>query len=184
MGYEVYCHDGAEADDVMYTLSRRGNCFIFSHDKDMNYAINDKCRVIRVSDSSWKITTDIEVFAKYGIWPNEMPLFLALSGDSSDGVKGLNGVGKVTAAKWIRKYRNFDAICSSTEFRKKHSGCESQLETFLRVCTPQITDLILNRKIDPNYSVVNRVLMGLGMVSTAAEYRKREGFQLKFELPD
>jgi 5'-3' exonuclease len=45
-----------------------------------------------------------------GIRPDQYALFLALRGDSSDNIKGVPGIGRVTARKLLRKYGTLENL--------------------------------------------------------------------------
>jgi DNA polymerase-1 len=50
------------------------------------------------------------VFNKYGVWPWQFVDYLAIVGDSSDNIKGIDGIGPKGAAKLISQYNNVDRI--------------------------------------------------------------------------
>ena len=47
--------------------------------------------------------------------PNQIPDFLALTGDSSDGIPGMKGIGQKTAALLLQKYENIDLILNDVD---------------------------------------------------------------------
>ena len=51
-----------------------------------------------------------EVRARYGIDPEQVPDFIALRGDPSDGIPGAKGIGEKTAADLLRRYGTLDGI--------------------------------------------------------------------------
>jgi 5'-3' exonuclease len=60
----------------------------------------------------WKDATldDAGVIAKHGVPPASIPDLLALVGDTADGIPGLTGWGKSSAAKLLSHYRAIEAI--------------------------------------------------------------------------
>ncbi|TES62204.1 5'-3' exonuclease, partial [Burkholderia cepacia] len=52
---------------------------------------------------------------KFGVPPDLIHDFLALMGDDVDGVPGLEGVGKITAAKWLLAYGNLDGVLENAD---------------------------------------------------------------------
>jgi DNA polymerase-1 len=50
------------------------------------------------------------VKAKFDVWPEQIVDYLALAGDSSDGIPGIDKVGPKTAAKWLGTYRTLDEL--------------------------------------------------------------------------
>ena len=51
-----------------------------------------------------------EVFTKCGVYPEQIPDYKSLVGDASDNFKGVDGVGKVTAAKLLQTYGTLEGI--------------------------------------------------------------------------
>jgi DNA polymerase-1 len=51
-----------------------------------------------------------DVYEKFGVYPKQIPDFLALVGDSSDGIPGMKGIGEKTAALLLQKYENIENI--------------------------------------------------------------------------
>ncbi|MBW7996977.1 MAG: DNA polymerase I [Candidatus Glassbacteria bacterium] len=109
--------DGYEADDVIGTLSRRAEaegveCVIVSGDKDFHQLITDKVllynRKGRGEESEW-VGPD-NAGERLGVPPEKTVDFLALTGDSSDNVPGVKGVGKVAAARLLAQYDSLDDI--------------------------------------------------------------------------
>ena len=47
-----------------------------------------------------------DVYKKFGVHPHQIPDFLALVGDSSDGIPGMNGIGEKTASALLQEYEN------------------------------------------------------------------------------
>ena len=53
------------------------------------------------------------VKAKFDVWPEQIIDYLALIGDSSDNIPGIDKVGPKTAAKWLAQYHTLDAIVAN-----------------------------------------------------------------------
>lgn len=133
--------DGFEADDVIATLAEackesRRPCWIFSGDKDILQLIGGNVRLL----TQEKGVSDIveysreKVFEARGVYPEQIVDFLALTGDSSDNVPGVPGVGEKTALKLLAGYKDIDGIYKHLEeitpesLRKKlAAGRESAL---------------------------------------------------------
>lgn len=117
-GLPLYCVDGYEADDVIYTLSRdiKGTVWIVTKDKDLHQLINDR---IFIFDYQKDELTDREgVFAKFGLYPEKIADMLALSGDSSDNVPGIAGVGPKTACSLLNEYGSLDGVFDNIRYIK------------------------------------------------------------------
>ncbi len=98
---------GAEADDLIGTLARRAcreghHVLISTGDKDMCQLVDD---LIVLEDSFKEKTMDAAaVMEKFGVRPDQIVDYLALMGDSSDGIPGIPRVGAKTAAKLLNQY--------------------------------------------------------------------------------
>ena len=55
------------------------------------------------------------VFKKFGVHPHQIIDFLALMGDSSDNVPGVNGCGPKTASDWLYKYGNLEEVLENAD---------------------------------------------------------------------
>ncbi|MEU5882945.1 5'-3' exonuclease H3TH domain-containing protein [Spirillospora sp. NPDC047279] len=95
--------DGAEADDVIATLvhaSHGRDRLVMSMDKDF-YQLLDLPRV-RVLNTALRpgdrLVGADRVHARHGVSPSQWACFRALSGDPSDNIPGVSGIGPKTAA--------------------------------------------------------------------------------------
>lgn len=104
---------GYEADDLIgsYTQwaeSRGQDVVIISGDKDFAQLISEK---VKMTDTMKGVTYDpLAVEKKWGVKPEQFRDYLALTGDSSDNIPGVRGVGPKTAQKLIGTYKNLDVI--------------------------------------------------------------------------
>jgi DNA polymerase-1 len=104
---------GVEADDVIGTLAVRAaaagqQVLISTGDKDMCQLVGPHITLINtMSDSRY----DREgVKAKFDVWPEQIIDYLALVGDSSDNIPGIDKVGPKTAAKWLGQFGSLDNL--------------------------------------------------------------------------
>ncbi len=92
--------DGAEADDVVayiandYLLHKDSQVFIMSSDKDFMQLVDNRTHVWSPTKKKMFYTDD--VLETYGIPPSNFALYRALTGDDSDNIPGVNGVGDKT----------------------------------------------------------------------------------------
>lgn len=121
-GFQVARHPGAEGDDVIATLARiyGESCprvLLVGADKDLAQCVT--ANVLQYIPSTFEkpaMTRDPEgVFAKYGVLPERMALFLALQGDKSDNVPGVPGIGAINAAKIANKYHTVPDVIAAAE---------------------------------------------------------------------
>ncbi len=109
---------GVEADDVIGTLARnaaqRGlKVLISTGDKDMAQLVDGNVGLINTMSGS-KYDRDA-VKAKFDVWPEQIIDYLALVGDSSDNIPGIDKVGPKTAAKWLNQYGTLDNIVANAD---------------------------------------------------------------------
>lgn len=105
-----------EADDAIATAAAHAaadpvvdKVVIAAVDKDMcQCVIGDRV----VCWDRWKDVTldEAAVIAKHGVEPRSIPDLLALVGDTADGIPGLPGWGKASAAKVLSVWKHLDAI--------------------------------------------------------------------------
>jgi DNA polymerase-1 len=87
-----------------------------------------------------------EVRARYGVDPGQVPDFIALRGDPSDGLPGAKGIGEKTAADLLQRRGDLDtaiacAIKEKPGVRKALLGQADELRMFKDVATLRRLDL-------------------------------------------
>jgi len=116
LGWPVISIAGVEADDVIATLVHQaravgGEALILSADKDLMQLVGEG---VSMYDSLGQKTYHRdEVIAKFGVPPERVGEYLALVGDTSDNIPGLDGVGEKTAAKLLAEYPSIDALIAA-----------------------------------------------------------------------
>ncbi|MEZ4368720.1 MAG: DNA polymerase I [Kofleriaceae bacterium] len=103
---------GVEADDVIATLATQARAagwevVIYSGDKDLMQLVGDG--VTMVDSLHQRTFGPDDVVAKFGVPPHLVADYLALVGDTSDNVPGLEGVGPKTAAKLLLDHGSLEA---------------------------------------------------------------------------
>jgi DNA polymerase-1 len=113
MGLPLLRVPGVEADDVIGTLACRAasqgqTVLVSTMDKDMAQFVGDRITLINTMSNT---VLDREgVRAKFDVYPEQIVDYLALVGDSSDNIPGVDKVGPKTAAKWLNQYGSLDAL--------------------------------------------------------------------------
>ncbi len=103
--------DGFEADDIMATYATQNaaegaNTVLVSSDKDLMQLINPHIRMFDAIKNTF-IEADA-VRKKLGVDPGQVIDFQALTGDASDNIPGVPGVGPKTAAQLIHDFGSLD----------------------------------------------------------------------------
>ncbi|MCY0977010.1 DNA polymerase I [Chryseobacterium wangxinyae] len=114
--------EGYEADDVIGTIACKAEkenytSFIVSGDKDFAQLVTDKIKLYKPGFRGGEISIlgVEEVKARYGIeHPKQVIDFLAMMGDSSDNIPGLEGVGEKTAMKFLKEYGSIENLLANT----------------------------------------------------------------------
>jgi 5'-3' exonuclease len=110
MGVAVWPMVELEADDALASAAhladgdeRVDKVCIWTPDKDLAQCVRGE-RVVQVDRKSKTIRGAAGVGEKFGVEPALIPDFLALVGDAADGYPGLEGIGRVSAARLIHRY--------------------------------------------------------------------------------
>jgi len=120
---------GFEADDVIGTLARRAEAegfdtLIVTADRDALQLVDEHIHVLAnkrgITDT---VLYDRQaVIERYGITPEQVPDFKALTGDSSDNIPGVPGIGEKTAGKLIAEYGALENLLAHAEEVKGKVG--------------------------------------------------------------
>ena len=118
MGIKLIMIPGVEADDVIGTLAEQArqkklNTVISTGDKDMTQLVCDNVSV--VNTMSGELLDENGVMNKFGVGPELITDYLALIGDKSDNIPGVDKVGPKTAVKWLNEYKNIEGIKKNAE---------------------------------------------------------------------
>ena len=118
LGIKVISVEGVEADDVIGTLANMADrighqTVISTGDKDLTQLVNKHIKV--VNTMSDELLDEKGVEKKFGVKPNLIIDYLALVGDSSDNIPGVEKVGPKTAVKWLQEHGNLDNIIKNSE---------------------------------------------------------------------
>ncbi|MEW6585259.1 MAG: DNA polymerase I [Nitrospirota bacterium] len=113
---------GYEADDILGVIAKQAeskgvDVFIVTGDKDMLQIVDER---IKVYDPMKDRVLDKEyVREKFGVGPERIPEFMALSGDAIDNIPGIKGVGEKTAKDLLSQFESIDDLLNNTGRIKK-----------------------------------------------------------------
>jgi DNA polymerase-1 len=104
---------GVEADDVIGTLARRAagagqSVLISTGDKDMAQLVDASITLINTMTNT--VLDRDAVKAKFDVYPEQIIDYLALIGDSSDNIPGIDKVGPKTGAKLLQQFGGLDEL--------------------------------------------------------------------------
>ena len=155
-GWVVADHDSLEADDLLGSYARReaqagGQALVMTGDRDMYQCAGDRVTVlyIRTGGRGAEVVDADEVRRRYGIDPEQVPDFIALRGDPSDGIPGAKGIGEKTAAELLRRHGSLEAALdgavreSKPSIRKALMDQRDELLRFKEIATLQEVDVEL-----------------------------------------
>ena len=113
---------GFEADDIIGTLVKKAEdqgleTYMVTSDKDMMQLVSDRTFMYSMGNSFKPtiIYDKVKVNEKWGVNPEGIIDMLALIGDSSDNVPGIDGVGVKTAKKLLDEYNTIDRILENSD---------------------------------------------------------------------
>jgi 5'-3' exonuclease len=147
-GIPVWSMREFEADDGLASGARRfrdevDQVRIMTPDKDLGQCIVGE-RVVQVDRRQNKVTNEAAFRAARGFGPRSMPDFLALTGDTSDGIPGLPGFGDKGASLLVGAYEHLEAIpLHAHEWSVKPRGAAQLAATF----AAQREDALFYRKL-------------------------------------
>ena len=104
---------GVEADDVIGTLARRAaqagqTVLISTGDKDMAQLVDGSITLVNTMNNT--VLDRDAVKAKFDVYPEQIVDYLALVGDSSDNIPGIDKVGPKTGARLLQQYGGLDEL--------------------------------------------------------------------------
>jgi DNA polymerase-1 len=107
----VFAKEGVEADDLIATICAKVSgteVFIISGDLDNTQLVNENIKVYTLGKGiKDTVIYDInKVIERFGVKPEQVIDYKALTGDASDNIPGVEGIGKKTATEIIQKYGN------------------------------------------------------------------------------
>ena len=118
LGLPLLQVEGVEADDVIGTLSGAAekagmNCVISTGDKDLAQLVSDRITLVNTMTNT-RMDRD-GVIEKFGVKPEQIVDYLALTGDKSDNIPGVEKCGPKTAAKWLNTHHTLDEVMARSE---------------------------------------------------------------------
>lgn len=142
LGLKQVIHPEMEADDYIYLLARKfkkdksNTITIISNDKDFHQLIGPRVRVYNTHKRLLLHRDNLKV--NYGYEPLNCVDYLCLTGDDSDNIPGLRGVGEARAKGFIER---FSSISNYLEEHEEDKAFKKEVLAPLYAINKQMIDL-------------------------------------------
>ncbi len=176
LGCPLLCEAGVEADDVIGTLARQAQAqgmevVISTGDKDLAQLVTP--RITLINTMSRSTLDEAGVLAKFGVRPDQIIDFLALTGDSIDNVPGVPKCGPKTAAKWLAEYGSLDGVIANAD------AIGGKIGEYLREALPQLP---LSRALVTIKTDVSLPLSPAQLTQRAADIERLRELYTRYEF--
>jgi 5'-3' exonuclease len=129
-GWTYATSEDLEADDVMFSHARveeerGGRALLLTGDRDLYGAVTEQVAVAELKRNPIHHGEigPAQVRERYGVEPQQVPDFIALRGDPSDGLPGAPGIGAKTAAELLREHGSLeDMLVAANSVSAAHSS--------------------------------------------------------------
>lgn len=155
----ILMENGIEADDIIASLVENRDeglldCVIVSKDKDLMQLIDKHVTMLAPNGNGFEVIDKAYVIAKFGVRPDQLHVFLALVGDTSDNIPGVTGYGPKKAASLINQ--GFVTYISP----------EFELSLKLVTLRPMLFNMSVNEyvydyNIEPSKELIAKLLLSL-----------------------
>ncbi len=110
---------GVEADDLIASLTKKARAqgldvCIVSADKDLLQLLEDD-HVRMIDTMRGKTFTPTDAIERFGVPPGKIKYVMALSGDSSDNIPGVPGIGEKTGGKLIAEFGDLETVLANID---------------------------------------------------------------------
>jgi len=199
MGFAIVENEGLEGDDLLASalFKIKDSCeeiFIVSADKDFAQLVAPKIYQLlppknSKAGSEWEAMDIVGVRSKFGVAPADIPNFLALMGDAVDNIKGLDGVGPKTAAKWIKDFGNLENIIHRAswvkpeKFREQIAQNAELLKRNLKLVTLDTSlDVGLLENTNPDFEKLLKIFETYSLKRASEHLKKFAKFEYQIQL--
>lgn len=177
LGIKTLIKPNYEADDIIGTLATQAENFqveIVTGDRDALQLINEKICVLLTKNNKVDKYDEEKFLQEYGFAPKKLVDFKGLSGDNSDNIPGIKGIGIKTATKLLQEFGSLEEILDNVEeitskkFREliKNSVEIAKISKKLAEINCNVPDVEFNAeefKIVPNFALVDKFCTKYGL---------------------
>ncbi|MBL7742626.1 MAG: DNA polymerase I [Chitinophagaceae bacterium] len=148
--------DGYEADDVIGTLSKKGEkagyeVYMVTPDKDYGQLVSKKIKIYKPAyqGNDAEIMGPEEVCAKWNIKDvSQVVDMLGMMGDAVDNIPGIPGVGEKTAAKFLAEYGSLENTLANADKIKGAMGEKVKAGKEMAVLSKKLATIITNVPVE------------------------------------
>lgn len=192
MGLAGIEQQGVESDDLLAAEAVRraaagDDVVIVSSDKDFAQVVGERIKIMLPPPSAnpklgWRLLDAAGVVEKFGVPPAQIAEYLALVGDTSDNIPGIDGVGPKTAAKWLAEWGGLEQVIAHAaelkpeRFREAVAADAARLRMNLKLTTLNLAlPQVKPEWRTPQPAELVRLLDEYAMRTTALDAGKRYG---------
>jgi DNA polymerase-1 len=185
-GWILANHDSLEADDLLGAYARAeteagGSTLVMTGDRDLFQCAGESVQVLYVSTGKQggQLVGPAEVRQRYGVEPEQVPDFIALRGDPSDGLPGAKGIGEKTAAELLQRHGTLEATLEGAVRESKPSvrsalmAAPDELRAFKEIATLQEVAVELPPNSPTDYAGAAAAASERGMSALAKRLEER-----------
>jgi 5'-3' exonuclease len=148
LGWTYATSEDLEADDVMFSYAQveeehGGRALLLTGDRDLYGAATEQVAVAELlkGGAHGEIGPN-EVRERYGVEPEQVPDFIALRGDPSDGLPGAPGIGAKTAAELLREHGTLEALLSAAGADASAEDADAAAVRASKVMRPRVAAVL------------------------------------------
>ncbi|MBR5913078.1 MAG: DNA polymerase I [Selenomonadaceae bacterium] len=170
LGIKTLIAPNYEADDIIGTLVTQAENFqvdIVTGDRDALQLINSTTRVLLTRNTKVDVYDEEKFIAEYNFPPKTLVDFKGLSGDTSDNIPGVKGIGAKTATKLLQEFETLENVLNSvdkisakkTREAIRDSAVLAKISKKLAQINCAVPDIIFDAeqfRITPNFSLVDK----------------------------
>ena len=188
---------GCEADDVIASVCRQAGdarVLIATADKDLMQLVNDRVVGVRLLPGGNVLVDRDGVRERYGVPPEQMLDLLCLTGDSSDNIPGVPGVGEKTARQLLAQFGSAEAVLArsgeiaNTKLRVAIEQCgerirQNRVLMTLNATLPVLVEWDRLRRVEPDRERLAALFERFGFKSLLEETRRQAQQSPQGQLP-